>query len=178
MSRIRTLVTTIAIAAVPSGLGAQEPSGPRASQHGTVSQTVNATTISVDYDRPVARGRELFGGIIDFDVVWTPGANRATWVEFSTSVTVMEQAIDAGRYGIWLVPHELEPWELVLVRDWDTHHSFFPRESEAIRIGVPTEPGAHMEALAFYFPTVGPYQTVLRVHWGDTVLPIAITVPR
>ena len=59
-----------------------------------------------------------------------------------------------------------------------THHSFFPRESEATRVGVPTEAGAHMETLAFYFPTVGPYQTVLRVHWGTTVLPIVIDVPR
>ena len=178
MSRIQTFVAALALATIPSGLSAQESSAPRASQHGTVSQTVNETTISVDYDRPVARGRELYGGIIDWDVVWTPGANRATWIEFSTPVTVMQQAIDAGRYGIWLVPHELEPWELVLVRDWDTHHSFFPRESEATRVPVQTEAGAHMETLALYFPTVGPYQTELRIHWGATVLPIAIAVPR
>ena len=89
MSRFQTFVTAIALATVPSGVSGQESPGPRASQHGTVSQTVNETTISVDYDRPVARGRELYGGIIDWDVVWTPGANRATWIEFSTPVTVM-----------------------------------------------------------------------------------------
>ena len=126
MSRIQTFVAAIALVTVPSSLSAQEASGPRASQHGTVSQTVNETTISVDYDRPVARGRELYGGIIDWDVVWTPGANRATWIEFSTPVIVMQQAIDAGRYGIWLVPHELEPWELVLVRDWDHAPQLLP----------------------------------------------------
>ena len=61
MSRIRAFATAIALATVPSGLSAQESPAPRASQHGTVSQTVNETTISVDYDRPVARGRSSTG---------------------------------------------------------------------------------------------------------------------
>jgi hypothetical protein len=35
-----------------------------------------------------------------------------------------------------------------------------------------------MEVLAFYFPVVGEYDAVLRLHWGATVLPIRIEVPR
>ena len=33
------------------------------SQSGSVSQTVANTEITITYDRPVARGRELFGGL-------------------------------------------------------------------------------------------------------------------
>jgi hypothetical protein len=33
-----------------------------------------------------------------------------------------------------------------------------------------------MEVLAFYFPVVGPYETTLRLHWGDLVLPLSIEV--
>ena len=178
MIRVNAFTVTIVLALASSGLSAQESPTPRPSQHGTVSQTVNETTISVDYDRPVARGRKLYGGIIDWDVVSTPGANRATWIEFSTPVTFVGQEVEAGRYGVWLIPHEVEPWELVLVSDWDTHHSFFPYGSEAASVRVQAETGAHMETLAFYFPTVGPYETVLRMHWGTTTLPIVITVPR
>jgi len=47
---------------------AQEP-GPPASQYGTVSQRVNRTTITLEYDRPVARGRQVYGGVVDWDVV-------------------------------------------------------------------------------------------------------------
>lgn len=159
-------------------LGAQELPRPRPSQHGTVSQEVALTTITLGYDRPVARGRELYGGIVDWDVVSTPGANRATWIEFSTGVTFAGTAVEAGRYGLWHVPHESEPWEVILVREWDTHHSFFPFEGEVARVRVPAETGAHMETLAFYFPVVGQYETVLRLHWGSTVLPLPIEVPR
>jgi hypothetical protein len=35
-----------------------------------------------------------------------------------------------------------------------------------------------MEVLAFYFPVVGPYETTLRFHWGDVVVPLAIGVDR
>lgn len=174
----RTLALVAAVVLVAPSLRAQELSRPRPSQHGTVSQEVAMTSITVGYDRPVARGRELYGGIVDWDVVATPGANRATWIEFSTPVTFAGASLDAGRYGVWHIAHESEPWEVVLVRDWDTHHSYFPFESEAARVRVPTETGEHMETLAFYFPVVGQYDAVLRLHWGTTVLPLLIGVPR
>ena len=58
----------------------------QASQHAVVSQTVNQTIVTLEYDRPVARGRELFGELIEWDAIWTPGANRATWIDFSQPV--------------------------------------------------------------------------------------------
>jgi hypothetical protein len=154
---------------------AQEPP---ASQHGTVSQTVNTTTISLEYDRPVLRGRSVFGDILDYDAVWTPGANRATWIDFSAPVRVQGEELPAGRYGVWTIPHQGGPWEWIFVREWDSHHSFFPMETEALRVRATPEAGAHMEVLAFYFPVVGPYQTMLRFHWGEIVVPLAIEVGR
>lgn len=151
---------------------------PPASQHGVVSQTVNRTVVTVEYDRPVARGRELFGGILDWDVTWTPGANRATWIDVSTPFTFEGHELPSGRYGLWMVTHENEPWEVILVGQWDTHHSYFSFETEQLRVRVGPERGTHMEALAFYFPVVGPYETVLRMHWGETFVPLHIGVPR
>lgn len=173
MSRTTLLAATIA-AAMTTAVEAQ----PRASQHGTVSQEVNTTTITLGYDRPVLRGRSVFGDILDYDVVWTPGANRATWIDFTGAVKVQGQDLPAGRYGIWTVPHEDAPWEIVFVREWDTHHSFFPFESEALRVRAVPESGGHMEVLAFYFPVVGPYQTTLRFHWGEVIVPLQIEVQR
>lgn len=60
------------------GMGTSSAHAQQASQHGSVAQTVNRTVITLEYDRPVARGRELFGGIVDWDAIWTPGANVAT----------------------------------------------------------------------------------------------------
>lgn len=168
----RFTILAAALAAMASSAEAQ----PQASQHGTVSQIVNTTTITLGYDRPVLRGRTLFVELLDYDVVWTPGANRATWLEFSEPVEIEGHALEAGRYGIWTVPQEHGPWQVVLVSDWDTHHSFFPFESEVARFEIEPERSSHMEVLAFYFPVVGPYETTLRFHWGETVLPLQIAV--
>ena len=151
---------------------------PQASQHGAVAQTVNTTVISLEYDRPVLRGRSVFGDILDFDVVWTPGANRATWIDLSEPVRLQGVPVAAGRYGIWTVPHADAPWDVILVGDWDTHHSFFPFEAEVVRVGASPERGDPMEALTFYFPAVGPYETTLRFHWGEIILPLRIEVGR
>jgi hypothetical protein len=163
--------------ALTAPLAAPLAAQPAASQHGTVSQAVNTTDIALGFDRPSARGRTIFGDILDHDVVWTPGANRATWIEFSRDVRVQGTEVTAGRYGIWTIPHDGAPWEIILVSDWDTHHSYFPFESEVARVAATAEEGAHMEALAFYFPVVGPYEATLRLHWGDVVVPLQIEVP-
>jgi hypothetical protein len=175
---MRLITSGIALALGLGAYAAPATAQPQASQHGSVSQTVNTTLIRLEYDRPVLRGRSVFGDILDYDVVWTPGANRATWIDFSGPVTVQGGALPAGRYGIWTIPHRDRAWEMVFVREWDTHHSFFPMESEALRVEAQPESGAHMEVLAFYFPVVGPYETTLRFHWGDVVVPLAIGVDR
>lgn len=173
LASVKAVATVVLVA-----LGAAQPAAaqPAASQHGSVSQVVNTTTIALEYDRPVLRGRSVFGDILDYDAVWTPGANRATWIDFSGPVRIQGQALPAGRYGIWTIPHEAAPWEFIFVREWDTHHSFFPMESEALRVRATPETGAHMEVLAIYFPVVGPYETTLRFHWGETVVPLRIEV--
>lgn len=171
------ITTGVALALLLSAPAAPAAAQPKASQHGVVAQTVNGTEITLEYDRPSARGRSIFGDILDYDVVWTPGANRATWIEFSTPVTVEGTALEAGRYGMWAVPHEDAPWEVIFVSEWDTHHSYFPMETEVARIRVEAKRGIHMETLAFYFPVVGPYTTTLVLHWGPHVLPLEIRVP-
>jgi hypothetical protein len=42
------------------------------SQRGSVTQTVANTDISIDYGRPVARGRELYGHLVPYGRSGTP----------------------------------------------------------------------------------------------------------
>lgn len=173
-----TLIAFFALSAAPAA--ARQDEGPPASQHGTVSQTINRTVITIEYDRPVARGRQLFGddGIVVDDALWTPGANRATNIAFSTDVTVAGKPVPAGRYSLWTIPRD-GAWTVILNQTWDTHHAIYPGDvDDVLRMEIATTPGSHMETLVLYFPVVGPYSATLNVHWGETVLPIEIGVPR
>ena len=147
------------------------------SQSGSVFQRVANTDIEVVYDRPVARGRELFGGIVAYDEVWNPGANDATAVSFSRDVTVNGEALAAGKYSIWAIPRAGD-WTVIFSRAADVYHTPYPGENQdALRLTITPQRGDHMETLAFYFPMVEGKETELRLHWGETVVPMLIKVP-
>lgn len=175
--RLALGVALVALAALPIPGCAQ---GFPASQRGRVEQTVAFTDIAVAYGRPVARGRVLFGdsGVVKWRNVWHPGADSATRVSFSRDVVLDGREVKAGEYSIWLIPQPAGPWTFILNRAAHIFHTPYPGEtSDALRLEVTPERGAHMETLAFYFPVVVRDEAVMRVHWGETMLPVRIKAP-
>ena len=149
----------------------------KASQSGSVWQEVANTSITVTYDRPVARGRELFGGIVPFAEVWNPGANDATAISFSRDVSINGHSLSAGKYSLWAIP-DPNRWTLIFSNEADVYHTPYPgEEHDALRFMVSPHFGEHMETMAFYFASVEKKETELRLHWGDTYLPLNIIVP-
>ena len=100
------------------------------SQHGSVTQRVGTTEIAITYNRPVARGRELFGTLLRWGRRWHPGADSATTISFSKDVTIDHKALKAGRYTLWVVPEEApKPWTLVFNRGTGVWHTNYPGDS-------------------------------------------------
>ncbi len=164
-----------AVLLLPRCLGAQAIPF---SQHGTVSQRVGLTDILIEYNRPTARGRNLFPDVVAWGRIWNPGADSASRITFSRGVTLEGRPVPAGEYSLWLVPKANAPWTLVLHREARVFHLPYPGEAgEEARVEVQAASGDHMEALAFYFPLVARDSTILRIHWGRTVIPIRIRAP-
>ena len=69
-----------------------QPIGVRVQQQLSVRDTARATigaaSFSVDYSRPLARGRTLLGNVISYDRVWRTGANAATQFTTSAPITI------------------------------------------------------------------------------------------
>jgi hypothetical protein len=148
------------------------------SQRATMTQNVALTEIAVSYGRPVARGRELFGKLVPWDSVWHPGADSATRISFNHDVTIEGRAVKAGEYSLWLIPRVAGPWTVILNRSAHVFHKPYPgAATDALRLEVSTEVGAHMETLAIYFPLVQRDDAVMRVHWGTTFLALRIKAP-
>lgn len=150
----------------------------RASEAGVMSQTVDGTTITIAYSRPVARGRTLFGDLVPWGGVWTPGANRATTLEADHDVIIEGVEVPAGRYSVWMIPRAGAPWTLTLNPDPNLYH-FQKPDSTADQIHVavrPTEDAAHSELLTWSFPAVSGDGAVLRMQWGTTAVPINVVV--
>ena len=149
------------------------------SQLGSVSQVVNTTQISVHYSRPTARGRTLFGpeGVVPYGEVWSPGANDATWIEFSHDVQIAGQVLAAGRYSMWADPGQDE-WTVVFSNAWNVFHIPYPGvEEDALRLEIPVGSGDYFETMTFHFPTLGPNTADLTLQWGSTKIILPIEVP-
>jgi hypothetical protein len=159
-----------------AALGAQ--SSVRPSQHGSVSQDVADTTLTIDYDRPVARGRQLFGDLVPYDRVWCPGANTCTTLTTSTDVTVEGKTLPAGTYTIWAKPGA-SSWSIIFNTAHPTFHTQYQRtaDKDLVTVNVKPRTASPMETLAFYFAVVDGHHTELVIHWGTVAVPISIDVP-
>jgi len=147
------------------------------SQAAAVSQRVANTEITLTYSRPVARGRELFGGIVPYDQVWNPGADQATAIAFTRDVQIDGQPLPAGKYSFWTIPRR-ETWTVIFSKAANVYHTPYPGEDQdQLRVDAHPERGAHMETLVFYFPIVEGKDAVLRLHWGEIIVPLSIRVP-
>ncbi len=169
----RFMPVAVLVLAIAGSANAQESTRVKPSQAGTVSQEVGSTKITLKYDRPVARGRELFGVLVKWGAVWSPSANFATTLDLSEDVTVQGEKLAKGKYSIWSIPGEQE-WTLIFNQKERVHHLQHPAGDDVLRVKTIPEQGAHMETLAWYFPVVGPDSTVLRLHWGTTIVPVTI----
>jgi hypothetical protein len=147
------------------------------SQAAVVSQRIANTDITVKYSRPVARGRQLFGSLVPYNEVWHPGANDATNLTTTRDVEIQGKPLAAGKYGIWAIPRP-ETWTIIFSRASEVWHQPYPGEAQdVLRVDSRSERGAHMEALTYYFPVVEGKDAVLRLHWGEVMVPLSIRVP-
>lgn len=93
---------------------------PAASPAATVSTVVGLTDVKVEYSRPKAKGRKIFGAGADFVTpygqVWRTGANAGTTITFSDDVKFGGVDVPKGKYLVLTIPGAAE-WTVILYKD-------------------------------------------------------------
>jgi hypothetical protein len=166
----------ILLVAIATSVGAPGEAQIRASERGSVSQTIDGTTITLDYSRPSARGRTLFGEVVPWNSVWTPGANWATTLETDKNVRLNGVDVAAGAYSVWMIPRE-DRWTMTLNATTEYFHFQMPDSAlGAYQIEVVPDQSEHVELLTWGFPTVSGDAAMLEMRWGSTRLPVRVVV--
>ena len=155
---------------------AEAQSIPR-SQLAGVSQNLAGAQIAIEYRRPSARGRELFGALVPWDRIWSPSADTAARFTTSLPLEVNGTALAAGAYSIWAIPNAKE-WTLIFSSEPTVFHTRYPDGRDALRVKSVPEPAEHLETLSFYFAAADADTAMLRLHWGKTAVPLRIRTPR
>ena len=179
---MRRLAAAAAVTSLLLGLAtdlvAQVPAlvMPKASQRASVSQTVGLTEVSITYDRPAVKGREIWGKLVPYDSVWRAGANENTVIAFSSPVRVGGKDLPAGRYGVHMIPKASE-WTVIFSNQADAWGSFsYDQKEDAVRFTATPVAGPFQESLGYTLDDPGTGSVIATLHWDKLAVPFTVDV--
>ena len=183
MHKLRLLVLFAGILSVAGISQAQTATGetlmlnlPRQSQHGLVTQRIGITDITINYHRPLANGRQIWGKVVPYGQVWRAGANENTIITFTDPVTIEGQELDKGTYGLHMIPGESE-WTVIFSKNSTAWGSFtYKQDEDALRVKVKAQTADLHDALAYDFDDVKPDSTVVTMRWEKVAVPFKVHV--
>lgn len=149
---------------------------PRDSQHAKVIQRVGITDITINYHRPLVKGRKVWGGLVPYGQVWRAGANENTTIEFTDPVAIEGKPLAKGIYGLHMLPTENE-WTVIFSKTATAWGSFTYNQSEdALRVTVKPQASEMKEALAYEVDDVTPTSAVIALRWEKVAVPFKVEV--
>ena len=158
---------------------------PRVSPQATITQNIGFATVEVEYSRPGAKGREIWGKLVPYGLApntfgngkpmpWRAGANENTTIKLSHDAKVNGVNLAAGKYSFHALVHE-EEWTLIFNSDVDAWGSFFYEPSnDVLRTKVKPVEDEFKEWLTFDFDNFTQGSANLNLQWGKIILPISI----
>src|ERR1700723_1670781 len=148
---------------------------PLQSQHAVIMQRIGITDITINYHRPLANGRQIWGKVVPYGQVWRAGANENTTITFSHPVTIEGQSLDKGTYGLHMIPGENQ-WTVIFSKMSNAWGSFtYKQDEDALRVTVKPQPAEFHNALTYDFDDVKPDSTVLTLRWDKVAVPFKVS---
>jgi tetratricopeptide (TPR) repeat protein len=170
-----TVIASPTRAQFKNGSQATELKLPTISQRAIVTQRVGLTDITVNYCRPLAGGRELFGKTIPYGQVWRAGANENTVISFTDDVSVEGKPLPAGTYGLHMIP-AADQWTVIFSKNSTSWGSFsYDEKEDALRVTVKPQTGDFEEALAYTFDDLKPDSTAVTMRWAKVAVPFHVS---
>lgn len=95
--------------------------------------TVNGGHVMIDYGRPSARGRKVFGNIVPWNEVWRTGANSATQLFTDKTIMIGGTMIPSGTYSLFTLPSE-KGWMLIVNSQHGQWGTQYDQTKDVVRV--------------------------------------------
>jgi len=149
------------------------------SGRGEVNATVAGAAIGVDYGTPSKRGREIWGALVPFGVVWRTGANRATG--FTTDRDLMlgsgdhTLTVPAGSYTLFSIP-DADGGVLIVNRQTGQAGTAYDAAQDLGRVSLEARPLPDLVEVFTIAVTETASGGMLRLQWDRTELVVPFRV--
>ena len=167
---LRQTAAVVAITALSSASLNAQLKVPAPSPLQTVKQAFALSDITVEYSRPSAKGRVIYGDVVPFGKVWRTGANSATKITFGEDVKLEGNAITAGTYALYTVPNK-DSWEIIIYKDLTLGGdvSNYKKENDVAHFTVkPKALNDKVETFTIEFANITSTSVVIALNWEKT----------
>ncbi|CAN5400937.1 hypothetical protein BH20ACI1_BH20ACI1_02710 [soil metagenome] len=149
---------------------------PRTSQRQSISQTVGDTMVSIVYNRPNVKDREVWGGLVPYNEVWRTGANENTTFEVTNDVKINGQVLPKGKYGLHTLPTK-DGWTIIFNKVNNEWGSFnYDAKQDALRVSAKPITGDFKETMTIDFNDVTNNTAQVVIAWEKLRVPFTIDV--
>lgn len=152
---------------------------PAPSPHSTISQVVGLTDVTIDYSRPSAKGRTIFGDLVPFGKLWRTGANANTTVSFSEDVVINGNTLKKGKYALYTTP-KADMWEVVFYSDtdnWGTPDEWNANKAIVTTNVDPVSLSNNVESFTIGIGNLTNDSATLDISWEKTMISVKFEVP-
>ncbi len=141
---------------------------PVASPKGVVFQSVGNTKVTVEYERPLARKRIIFGHLVPWNQLWRTGAGPSTKIKIDKAVIIEGQKIPPGTYSLFTIPNP-ETWVVILNADTTLYgtYGYHPSKDVARFVVTPRASPRYYEALTIDIDLLQS-DARLYISWANT----------
>lgn len=151
---------------------------PQPSPSASVKQSIGLSEVVVEYSRPSANDRKVFGNLVPMNQVWRTGANGSTDITFGQEATFNGVMVPAGKYALYTMPSGGE-WEVVLYKY--TEQWGAPKQLDDKMIVAKTKVKAlknplFVETFSIDFNDLKTDQANLIMSWENTMVKVPIVM--
>jgi hypothetical protein len=157
--------------------GKQEFSIPRTSPRAAVTQAVGGAELRIEYGRPAAKDRKIWGALVPYDRVWRAGANEATRFTITRDARVEGHPLAAGTYTFFVIPRETE-WTIIfnrVPRQWGAFD--YDPAFDAQRFTVKPAQTVLQECLSYSLEPAGASAALVGLKWGQLGISFRVEIP-
>jgi len=155
-------------------LAGQENGIPRVpiSPRGAEEIAVGTGTARVEYGRPFAKGRKIFGGLVPWGKVWRTGANEATTLTTDVGLKLGGTSLPKGSYSLYTLPGEKQ-WLLIVNRRTGQWGTEYDSKLDVARIPMTSTARPDLvEAMTISFVPADAFRGTLRLSWERRTLSV------
>tara|TARA_B100000809_G_scaffold110943_1_gene109531 strand:- start:2358 stop:3263 length:906 start_codon:yes stop_codon:yes gene_type:complete len=174
MKKMMKIAAMLLVVVTTTNAVAQEM--PQPSPAAKVEQRIGLTDVTVEYSRPSVKGREIWGALEAYDVVWRAGANANTLITFSDDVSIEGEELKAGTYSFFITPAK-GAWKVMfntVVDGWGTGN--YDVKNDALTLKVKPTNTELQESLSYRIENLTKNTGTLVFSWGKVALRMVIEV--